>query len=183
MKSWKTPFKITIHSLILNGISVLDVDAGDGTIAVSLTVEVTLLDKERVPWHNATLPFDVNADGQMTPVDVLHIINSINEFGIRSLPTDRDVQAPYYDVNHDNLITAADVLEIINFLNQQTTGGAEGESTVPLGNPNPSTTSDSDVENPSLPPEPLIDDLYYRITVPPIRVTSGTKIQLATGQQ
>jgi hypothetical protein len=62
------------------------------------------------------------------------------------------------------LITAADVLEIINFLNQQTTGGAEGESTVPLGNPNPSTTSDSDVENPSLPPEPLIDDLYYRAT-------------------
>ena len=100
----------------------------------------------------------------MTPVDVLHIINSINELGTRSLPTDRDVQAPYYDVNHDNLITAADVLEIVNFLNQQNTGGAEGESTAPLENPNPSTTSESDVEDPSLPPEPLIDDLYYRAT-------------------
>jgi VCBS repeat-containing protein len=151
------------EGISLNQQDVFTYQVSDGNTS-SQTVEVTLLDKERVPWHNATLPFDVNADGQMTPVDVLHIINSINEFGIRSLPTDRDVQAPYYDVNHDNLITAADALEIINFLNQQNTGGAEGESTVPLEIPNPSTTSDSDVEDPSLPPEPLIDDLYYRAT-------------------
>ena len=151
------------EGISLNQQDVFTYQVSDGNTS-SQAVQVTLLDNERVPWHNATLPFDVNADGQMTPVDVLHIINSINELGARSLSTDRDLQAPYYDVNHDNLITAADVLEIINFLNQQNAGSAEGESTAPLETPNSSIPSDSEVEDPSLPPEPLIDDLYYRAT-------------------
>jgi len=128
----------------------------------SEVVQVALLDNERVPWHNATLPFDVNADGQMTPVDVLHIINSINELGTRSLSTARSLEPPYYDVNHDNLITAADVLEIINYLNQQNTDGAEGEPSVPQSTPNSPTNPASNVQDSELSTEPLVDDLYYR---------------------
>ena len=145
----------------LNQQDVFTYQVSDGNTS-SQAVQVTLLDNKRVPWHNATLRFDVNADGQMTPVDVLYIINSINDLGARNLSTDRDPQAPYYDVNHDNLITAADVLEIINSLNQQNTGGAEGESTAPQVTANSSITSETDVKDPAFSPEPLVDDLYYR---------------------
>ena len=151
------------EGISLNQQDVFTYQVSDGNTS-SQAVQVTLLDNERVPWHNATLPFDVNADGQMTPVDVLHIINSINELGARSLSTDRNLEAPYYDVNHDNLITAADVLEIINFLNQQNTGGAEGESTAPLATQNRSITPDSETADPVLSPGLPIDDLYYRAT-------------------
>jgi len=145
----------------LNEQDVFTYQVSDGNTS-SQAVQVTLLDNKRVPWHNATFPYDVNGDGQITPVDLLHIINSINNLGIRSLSTARDLQAPYYDVNHDNLITAADVLKIINSLNQQNTDGAEGESAAPQATANSSITSETDVKDPAFSPEPLVDDLYYR---------------------
>jgi|GEM_PF-1645847 len=135
--------------------------ASDGNQSSEI-VQVALLDNERVPWHNAALPLDVNADGVMTPIDVLHIINTLNELGARSLSTDRSLEPPYYDVNHDNLITAADVLEVINYLNQQSTNGGEGELSFPATTESSPSNTDSNTNDSNLSAEPLIDDLYYR---------------------
>ncbi|MFP6619269.1 MAG: Ig-like domain-containing protein [Pirellulaceae bacterium] len=127
--------------------------------ATSQVVQVTLLDNERVPWHNATRPLDVNDDGVTTPLDALHIINTLNQLGSRSLPTERTLEAPYYDVNFDGIVSPADVLHIINFLNR-TASSAEGEVTDPPSLPTQPVPPGADL--PMVPVTPGIDDLYYR---------------------
>jgi len=130
--------------------------------ATSQVVQVTLLDNERVPWHNATRPLDVNNDGVTTPLDALHIINTLNHLGSRSLSTERTLEAPYYDVNHDGFVAPADVLHIINFLNR-TASSAEGEITDPQSQTEQPLAPDAtDAVLPAVPVTPGIDDLYYR---------------------
>ena len=92
------------------------------------------------PWHNPSSSNDVNADGFVTAIDVLIIINDINKNSARALPIPRPAGenltspplpsfAPYLDVNGDGFISAqGDVLRIITFLNNR--GIAEGESLV-----------------------------------------------------
>jgi hypothetical protein len=87
------------------------------------------------PWRHEPLPFDVNADGQVVPLDILRVINQLNiptilELGGK-LPRSRPARStlPFYDVNGDGFCTSNDVLQIINFLNEQT---GEGESALPI---------------------------------------------------
>ncbi|HZN36422.1 MAG TPA: dockerin type I domain-containing protein, partial [Pirellulaceae bacterium] len=71
-------------------------------------------------------PLDVNADGSISPIDALLVINYINAGGVAA-PTPGPA-GPYLDVNDDNFVSPIDALIIINFLNNQPNGGGgEGE--------------------------------------------------------
>ncbi|MEZ6117288.1 MAG: Ig-like domain-containing protein [Pirellulaceae bacterium] len=77
-------------------------------------------------WQNATFPEDVNADGIVTPVDALMVINELNTIGARSLRSGLAPTVPdmYYDVNADEYITPIDALIILNELNAEGEGDA-----------------------------------------------------------
>ncbi|MCY2987758.1 MAG: Ig-like domain-containing protein [Planctomycetota bacterium] len=76
------------------------------------------------PWQNQTLPYDVNNDGLVTPIDALIPINHIDFYGASVVPPVAEASAPppYLDVNGDNQVTALDVLEVITFLNDPIPG-------------------------------------------------------------
>lgn len=81
------------------------------------------------PHQNSILSTDVNADGQVTPLDVLVVINSLARNGSGSL---QGVNVPfkqYVDVNGDLDLTPIDVLQVINFLRRG--GSGEGEFSAP----------------------------------------------------
>jgi exo-beta-1,3-glucanase (GH17 family) len=81
-----------------------------------------------VDWKNPGLPFDVNNDGRITPLDVLLVINYINANPGNSgrPPVVPNAPPPFYDVDGTDTVLPLDVLLIINFINSQGTGG-EGE--------------------------------------------------------
>lgn len=84
-------------------------------------------------WKNPLLPLDVNADGLVSPVDALIIINELN---VRTITASNgaigvpwlhpEVPLVFWDVNDDGFCAPIDALLVINQLNQQ--AGAEGES-------------------------------------------------------
>jgi hypothetical protein len=70
---------------------------------------------------------DVNADGFITPIDALLVINFLNSQGSRSV-VGLPAPPPYRDVSGDNFISPIDALLVINYLNLRgRTGGGEGE--------------------------------------------------------
>jgi hypothetical protein len=85
-------------------------------------------------YQNPSQPLDVNMDGNITPLDALTVINSLNTDGARSVlvidsnPHPLMVHDRYlYDTNGDFSITALDALHIINQLNVGDAGGPEAE--------------------------------------------------------
>jgi hypothetical protein len=121
--------------------------ANDGQF-YSNVATVTLQVETLLPSYNGKEPKDVNDDDQITPADVLSIIEVINTNGVKQLSTERPegVVKPFLDVNGDNYLTALDVLWVINYLNQQAAAGnGEGEASAPvdvaagLWQPSPST--------------------------------------------
>lgn len=71
---------------------------------------------------------DVNADGLITPLDALLLINELNRRANLNLPAGPLPPAggQPYDVNGDNQINAADVLQIIQWLNANGPGPIPG---------------------------------------------------------
>jgi hypothetical protein len=99
-------------------------------------------------YQNPSQPLDVNADGNITPLDALTVINSLNTDGVRSVlvidsnPHPLMVHDRYlYDTNGDFAITSLDALYVINQLNVGDAGGpesegeAEGEALTATGSP------------------------------------------------
>ncbi len=79
-------------------------------------------------YQNAALPSDVNADGHVSPIDVLIVIDRLNRMGSVVIPAsmvEYDVPAPYWDVSGDGVISPIDVLTVISVLNH--VGEGEGE--------------------------------------------------------
>ena len=78
------------------------------------------------PWHNGFEPLNVSAEGGITPLDALLVINVLNSEHKTDLPTDRPrpLAAPFLDVSRDGQLTPFDALLVINFLNK---GEGEGE--------------------------------------------------------
>jgi hypothetical protein len=78
------------------------------------------------PWHNHPLPWDVDNDGHVAPIDALLVINSLNRHGAGPLDGDRPrpLAAPFYDTSRDDYVSSLDALLIINWLNRNT---GEGE--------------------------------------------------------
>jgi hypothetical protein len=70
-------------------------------------------------WHNQELPWDVDFDGTVSPLDVLTLINRINQGGDGPLPALRPEDEPFLDVDNDLSLSPLDVLAVINRLNQK----------------------------------------------------------------
>ena len=82
-------------------------------------------------FQNPEGSLDVNADGLVTPIDALLIINYLNSDGDPFLPNSGITPPPYLDTNGDEQATPTDVLLVINFLNDNSSGGGtdgEGEA-------------------------------------------------------
>ncbi len=75
------------------------------------------------PWQNPQNPNDVNGDGQVSPIDVLLVINAINAQGSRMLSSG-DIAPPYLDANGDGFVSPIDALRVINAIESS---NAEGE--------------------------------------------------------
>ena len=84
------------------------------------------------PWQNPINRFDVNGDNEVTPRDVLILINEINWHGSRELAprTMDDLDEHYFDVTGTRDITPRDVLAVVNYINRagSSDDGGEGES-------------------------------------------------------
>ncbi|MEM9644458.1 MAG: dockerin type I domain-containing protein, partial [Planctomycetota bacterium] len=107
----------------------------DSTGLVSETVDVTLtLSQSRFQNPIAGENFDVTADGFVTALDALRVINLLNRQSSGStggIPISELGFTPpdYVDVNGDGSITALDALLVINRLNRQNNSfGGEGEA-------------------------------------------------------
>jgi hypothetical protein len=74
------------------------------------------------PAGSATAPDDhrdVNGNGDVTPLDVLSLINEINRYGSGPL-LDRHYSGQLFvDVDSDGFLTPSDILTVIDFLNVQ----------------------------------------------------------------
>jgi len=134
-------FEIVGAALYLKAGTALD-DAVQAAFFVCLTVDdpavgrtpddaqVLTIAVTDVCWHNSSERCDVNADGFITPIDALLIINYLNRHsGNTGLPPAPATPPPYYDVNDDQYITPIDALTVINYLTGRPAGEGEGEST------------------------------------------------------
>ncbi len=83
-------------------------------------------------FHNFANPFDVNGDGNVSPIDVLGIINQLNKGGVQNLSGGGGggegelTKKLFIDVNNDGMISPIDALGVINRLNQLQSGGGGG---------------------------------------------------------
>ena len=93
--------------------------SGTESVAARLTLD------QSGTYTNALMPLDVNADGVVSPLDALLIINRLNASGARFMSGPNSA-APYCDTNADLMITPVDALLVINHLNEGI-GDAEGE--------------------------------------------------------
>ncbi|WP_145348533.1 tandem-95 repeat protein [Rosistilla ulvae] len=105
--------------------TITDSTGRSSTATVFLTIGGPLLSHQ-----NANNSLDVNADGTVSPIDALLIINLLNRKSTTSISVlDLDSPPPFYDVSGDAYVTAIDALQVINALNRQSnTPQASGEA-------------------------------------------------------
>jgi len=87
---------------------------------------------ESSPWHNANNRFDVDGNGQVTPLDALLVIIDLNARGSRDLRLTAgsgESADLWIDVTGDFNVTPLDILEIIIHLNAH--GAGEGAGSPP----------------------------------------------------
>ena len=93
-------------------------DGSGQSVVTTVTIEI---DNPPPPSHQNPDNFlDVNADGFISPIDALLIINTINLYAGSgtTISTDKlPPPPPYLDTDGNNFITANDVLQVINYLN------------------------------------------------------------------
>jgi hypothetical protein len=86
--------------------------------------DVALSIRRLPPGAGEAHPFDIDHDGQISPVDALMIINSLNAVGARPLTASE----AFFDASGDNYLSPLDALLVINHLNAL--GSAQGEASV-----------------------------------------------------
>jgi hypothetical protein len=76
-------------------------------------------------FHNFMLPEDADANGSVTPLDALVVIDRINQsFSNRPSRSNATTDLALVDVDADNSLSPLDALGVINHLNAQTTLGS-----------------------------------------------------------
>lgn len=96
-----------------------------GAASPETTVTITIGRPPQPKYQNPSRNHDVNADGFVSPIDVLILVNLLNSRG-PSIPVDGLPGPPdYVDVNGDNFVTPLDALNVIDFINA---GGSRGSS-------------------------------------------------------
>ncbi len=102
-------------------VAIEDDDRGLGESRTPVRIENDGNQLYGVTWNNPNASFDVDADGFVSPLDVLLIINEANTVGFSNLMSrvsDFNVLQPlYFDTNADGLLSPLDALIVINYLN------------------------------------------------------------------
>lgn len=100
-----------------------------GAASPQTTVTITIGRAPPPAYQNPSQRWDVNADGFISPIDVLILVNLLNSRGssipVAGLPGPPD----YVDVNGDNFVTPLDVLAVVDRINSSS-GSGEGEQMV-----------------------------------------------------
>ena len=94
-----------------------------GLQSAPATVNITVA--SGAEFQNPTSPRDVNADGFVSPIDALLLINHLNAVGSHLL-TSPLPGIPFPDTNGDGFISPADVLGVVNQLNSASNPEGEG---------------------------------------------------------
>jgi len=93
----------------------------------TVTVTITIDPPPPSSHQNQAFNLDVNADGRVSSIDALLIINVLNSMSspirVEMLPP----PPPFVDVNGDYRVSALDALLVINELNRRSSGGGSGE--------------------------------------------------------
>jgi hypothetical protein len=104
-----------------------------GAASPQTTVTITIGRAPPPAYQNPSQRWDVNADGFISPIDVLILVNLLNSRGssipVAGLPGPPD----YVDVNGDNFVTPLDVLAVIDKINSSS-GSGEGEQIIGVNN-------------------------------------------------
>jgi hypothetical protein len=88
---------------------------------------IDIIDDDSVsPWQNAVLPYDVDKDGFVDPLDVLLVINQLTRRGTGLLPIPTTAIVYFMDTDGDHFLSPIDVLRVINAINRRGPSG-EGE--------------------------------------------------------
>jgi hypothetical protein len=126
--------------------------SGDAPWLVPLPVSEERQILVETPWRNHTLAADVNGDGQVSPLDALHVINDLNASGSRALPTSRAMSNLFVDVSGDNFLSALDALMVINALNElnATPAGRVAEGSDPNSDTRDGSTNGGDENSPTV---------------------------------
>ncbi|QDV57113.1 hypothetical protein Mal33_31140 [Rosistilla oblonga] len=105
--------------------TITDSNGLSSTATVLLEIGTPLLSHQ-----NPSNSLDVNADGTVSPIDALLVINLLNRSSGTAISVlDLDTPPAFYDVSGDAYVTAIDALQVINALNQRSaTPSAEGEA-------------------------------------------------------
>ncbi|QDT09369.1 dockerin type I domain-containing protein [Planctomycetes bacterium K23_9] len=128
-------------------VNVQDVGGVFDSISQTLIIQV---EENSTPFHNDSNPFDVDASGEVSPLDALIIINYINENGVGEIT---NVEPRFnFDVNGDGVVSPLDILLVLNELDairqqqNNTVGGEEpsGELIVPSDQIADTTPSEDD---------------------------------------
>lgn len=118
---------------IRDAVTGLSIPVADRDVFLLPSLPITVIGNGEGEFTNWANRLDVNADGEISPIDALIVINKLNTGGFESLNA-ADLAALgqliryYFDVNLDGQITAADALKVINWLNDHPLGNAEGET-------------------------------------------------------
>jgi VCBS repeat-containing protein len=83
------------------------VDFGALTLTITGTAGAAGIAVAR-PQHNTSNPLDVNNDGNVSPLDALHVLNALSDA--------TSAGTGFVDVNNDSLVTPIDALLVINGL-------------------------------------------------------------------
>ncbi len=130
---------------------------------------IELTDEAASSWQNPENKFDVNADGLVTGLDALLIINRLLLGQAGQLPPVAIVP-PYLDVSGDGNLSPLDVLQIFNFL---ATSSAAPSAAPATATPTPAVADTSDQN------DAQIDTLAA--IAQPIDTTSGATETVADG--
>jgi hypothetical protein len=93
---------------------------------------------ENYTYTNPNDPMDVNGDGNLTPLDVLWVIDLLNDNGnsyaLETFRSEAIPRSPFPDTSGDLVVSPLDALLVVDALNHQTRFGGEGEASMePLG--------------------------------------------------
>jgi hypothetical protein len=101
----------------------------DDVVVTDVLSNQTDLDSGEGTWTstNTLNRYDVNDDSFVSPLDVLAIVNSLNQFGPRRLAPATMQPDSYLDPDSDGSISPLDVLMIINHINSSRSLAGEGE--------------------------------------------------------